>query len=115
MAGSSSRTDAYQAVDRVRLGKLVTTRDEDNRGAKYLIAHPIAYDILIRRRPDVGILSIGWGLGYAIFNARVGEMRTYERGGGEIVSVWIVLIENDEFVPSRLPAPEPIAAYATAA
>jgi len=100
----------------VLLGKLVTTRDEDNRGAKHLIAHPIAFDALARRRRDVKVLSIGWGLGYAIFNARVGEMRTYERGG-EIVPVWIVLIENDELVPARppVPAPEPIAAYATAA
>lgn len=103
-----------EALERVRIGNLVTTRDEDNVGTKHLIAHPIAVEAL-ERQPGLGnILSVRSELGQAIFNARVGEERTYRRRNGGKVSVWIVLIENAPTIYFS-PAPEPVVSYAVAA
>ncbi len=103
-----------EAVERVRLGKWVTTRDEDNAGTKRLIAHPIAVEALERQHGPGRILSIREEEGRAIFNARVGEEKTYRLRDGGYASVWIVLIEDDPTVwfGSAL---EPVASYAIAA
>ena len=95
-----------RAGDRVRIGKQVVICDDDNVGAKHLIAHPISYEALARQ-PNLGnVLSIGSDLGRAIYNARVGERRVYERDG-VTESVWIVLIEDPDPVWPR-PAEAPI-------
>jgi transcription elongation GreA/GreB family factor len=88
-------TTSNSAVERVRIGKYVTLRDESNAGAKYLVAHPIAYDALARELGDRdAVVTINSELGRAIFNRRAGEHRTYRNKRGEQVSVWIVLIES---------------------
>lgn len=93
MEDTSSHIGQQEAVARVRIGKAVTVRDEDNVWKTYVIADQRSCDAMRTKLAEGAVLTTRSELGRAILNAKVSEHREYESRDGEKKTVWIEAIE----------------------